>query len=98
LEQLQRCCLAPDVGWRAAELFSKLDGITGTTVFGDLYRAYVDTAQLPDIAEAYRQLGIRVEGGEIVLDDDAPQRDHRDAIMRASGLPPETSSASVLSH
>ena len=95
LDQLQRCCLAPDVGWRAVDLFSKLDTITGTSVFGELHGAYVDSEQLPDVGAAYRLLGIRLEAGKIALDDSAPQREDRDAIMGQSRFAPGKSSAKI---
>jgi len=86
LDALRQCCLSPEIGWRARDLFNKLDELTDTTVFAELYEQHVSTAQLPDVAEAYRLLGLRVTGdGDVVLIDDAPQRADRDAIMSGAG-------------
>jgi hypothetical protein len=84
LDQLQRCCLSPELGWRGRDLFVKLDELTGTTVFSELYEQHVGSEKFPDIAEAYRVLGLRVTTeGDVILLDDAPQRAARDAIMSA---------------
>jgi hypothetical protein len=86
LDALGQCCLSPETGWRARDLFRKLDELTGTTVFAELYEQHVSSAQLPDVGEAYRLLGLRVSGdGDVVLVDDAPQRADRDAIMSGAG-------------
>ena len=86
LDALSRCCLSPEAGWRARDLFGKLDELTGTSVFAELYEQHVSSAQLPDLGEAYRLLGLRVTAeGDVVLIDDAPQRADRDAIMSGAG-------------
>jgi hypothetical protein len=86
LDALRQCCLSPETGWRARDLFGKLDELTGTTVFAELYEQHVSSAQLPDIGTAFRLLGLRVtDEGDIVLVDDAPQRADRDAIMSGAG-------------
>ena len=83
LDALQRCCLSPDVGWSGRDVFRRLDEVTGTTVFAELYDEYVRSAALPDVAEADRLLGLQVTAdGKVVLLDEAPQRAARDAIMR----------------
>jgi hypothetical protein len=84
LEALQRCCLAGEEGWRAAGLLDRLDQLTGTTVFRELYDEYVSSRRFPDFATAYRKLGLRVAADEetIELLADAPQAADRDAIMR----------------
>jgi predicted metalloprotease with PDZ domain len=85
LEALQGCCLAGGEGWRGAGLLDKLDQLTGTTVFRELYDEYVSSRRFPDFADAYRQLGLRVAPDEetIELLADAPRVADRDAIMRA---------------
>jgi hypothetical protein len=83
LEALQRCCLAGEEGWRGAGLLDKLDQLTGTTVFRELYDEYVSSRRFPDIADAYQKLGLRVaaDGETVELLADAPQVADRDAIM-----------------
>jgi predicted metalloprotease with PDZ domain len=84
LEALQRCCLADEEGWRGAGLLGKLDQLTGTTVFRELYDAYVSSRRFPDFADAYQKLGLRVaaDGETVELLADAPRVADRDAIMR----------------
>jgi hypothetical protein len=87
LEQFQRCCLLAETGWRARALFRKLDELTATSVFSELYDQHVGSAQFPDVDEAYRLLGVQVSAsGEVVLLDEAPQREYRDAIMLGTGM------------
>jgi M61 glycyl aminopeptidase len=87
LEQFQRCCLLAESGWRARDVFGKLDELTATTVFSELYDQHVGSEQFPDVDQAYRLLGVEVSAsGEVVLRDDAPQREYRDAIMFKSAM------------
>ncbi len=68
LDQLQRCCLSPEVGWRGRDLFARLDELTGTTVFSELYEQHVGSEKFPDIAQAYSALGLRIgTGGDVIL-------------------------------
>ena len=85
LRQLRECCLSPEIGWQASDVFAKLDQLTGTTVLRELYDAYVGAEGFPDLADAYASLGLRVQadGETIELQDDAPERGVRDAIMAA---------------
>jgi len=86
LAELRACCLSPDVAWQARELFAKLDALTQTSVFSELYEAHVASTAFPPVAEAYRQLGLALdeEGETVRLLDAAPQIAFRDAIMRTS--------------
>jgi hypothetical protein len=85
LARLRACCLSPDAGWQARELFAKLDELTQTGVFGELYEAHVASAAFPPVADAYRLLGLELEeeGASIHMLDAAPEIAYRDAIMRA---------------
>jgi hypothetical protein len=85
LQRLHECCLSPEVGWQASEVFAKLDELTGTTVFRELYETHVGTEGFPDLTEVYGMLGLRVEAGseKIELEDDAPQARIREAITAA---------------
>jgi hypothetical protein len=84
LARLRECCLAPDAAWQARGLFDKLDELTGTTVFSELYEAHVKSTAFPRLAEAYRLLGLELdaEGESIRMVDAASQIAARDAIMR----------------
>ncbi len=85
LAQLRACCLSADAAWQARELFAKLDELTQTQVFAELYEAHVASTAFPPVADAYRLLGLAVEdeGQSIRMVDAAPQIAFRDAIMRS---------------
>jgi hypothetical protein len=91
LRQLHECCVSSETSWQAAEVFAKLDELTGTTVFRELYEASVGSEALPDLTEAYALLGLRVRANGAIVDledDDAAKVHLRDSIM---GVPPTTS-------
>ena len=83
LGALAGCCLDPGRSWSADELFTQLDRLTGRRIFRGLLEAHVDSAHFPDVAPTLDALGVRVEDGDVVLDDDAPLADIRRAIMTA---------------
>ena len=85
LYRLHECCLSPEVGWTARELFERLDLLTGTSVFAELYAESVASTRFPDLTECYAQLGLRpIAGGEEVELVEAPEHNaYRDAIMTA---------------
>jgi predicted metalloprotease with PDZ domain len=87
LRQLRECCVASETGWQAAEVFAKLDEVTGTTVFRELYETNVRAEAFPDLAEAYGLLGLQVQtNGETIelQDDDGAKVRLRDSIMGVS--------------
>jgi hypothetical protein len=82
LDELQRCCLSPDIGWHAADLMQRLDRLAGGSAFADLYEQQVKSDAFPDLSEVYRQFGLQVgDGGRLTFSESAPQRAQRDAIM-----------------
>jgi predicted metalloprotease with PDZ domain len=82
LDRLQRCCLTPANGWRAAELLQRMDELAGSTVFSELYAGEARAQDFPDLSEAYRRLGLELDqDGKLSLSADAPSAAHRDAIM-----------------
>jgi predicted metalloprotease with PDZ domain len=83
LARLRECCLSPETGWSAHELFTRLDQLTGTTVFAELHEQNVRSDRFPDLEECYRLLGLRAHAGgeEIELLEQAEQFELRDAIM-----------------
>jgi len=88
LDELQRCCLSTEVGWRARDLFDKLDALTGGTVFAQLYEQHVRSEAFPDVAGLMQRLGVAVDAlGQVALSDDAPERGFRDAIMATHAAP-----------
>jgi len=85
LYRLRECCLSPEIGWSARDLFARLDQLTGTTVFAELYDAHVRSSRFPLLDECYAALGLRVDadGETVELLDLAEEVAYRDAIMAA---------------
>ena len=83
LAALNECCSSPDRAWSARELLEQLDATTGTSVFADLYDQHVGSQAFPDLAPAYRALGLTTEGGSVGFSDGGRERELRDAIMDA---------------
>ena len=84
LRQLHECCVSSETGWQAAEVFAKLDELTGTTVFRELYEANVGSEAFPDLTETYALLGLRVRANAAMIDldeGDATKVQLRDSIM-----------------
>lgn len=57
------------------------DGATGTTVLQDLYRVMKDEPVSVDLDALWRELGVRVERGEIRYADGAPLAELREAFV-----------------
>ena len=85
LSRLRECCLSPEVAWNARDLFARLDELTATSVFSELYEEHVRSNRFPDLSECYRVLGLGMDatGETIEMLDGAEQVAYRDAIMRA---------------
>ena len=82
LAALQECCFDSKRSWRAQELFSELDRLTGTSVFTDLYREHVMDDEFPDTDYTFEQLGLVLHSDSIQLAPDAPWGRIRFYIMR----------------
>jgi len=82
LAVLNACCFKSPHEWNAAELFGRLDQLTGTTVFTSLMNEYVDSVRFPDLSVTYRELGLMPDDGGVRLVSDAPYANLRDAIMK----------------
>ena len=86
LGALNECCNSPERSWSARELMAKLDEITGTQVFRELYDMHVASKEFPELAATYRALGILSGVGGIELSGDERDRRLRDAIMETGVL------------
>ena len=72
LAQLSYCCLTTSSEWTASETFSRLDKITNTDVFSNLYEQVVKKSSYPNYQELLKDLGIiQKYDGQIILDDAA---------------------------
>jgi hypothetical protein len=67
-------------------LFDRLDEITGTTVFRELYDQHVASKDFPDLTQAYQSLGITARGASIELAPEGGEKQLRDAIMETGVL------------
>ncbi|HKQ23138.1 MAG TPA: hypothetical protein VJT81_01690 [Burkholderiales bacterium] len=81
LAALNECCSSEERAWSGRELFDKLDEITGTSVFRELYDQHVGSKNFPDLTQAYRSLGITDKGASIELTPEGREKQLRDAIM-----------------
>lgn len=86
LAALHDCCLQTDKLWSARALLDKLDELTGTRVFSELYATHVGSREFPDLSATYRALGLGAGADGIVLTADAPQAALRDGIMRGDAI------------
>lgn len=85
LYRLHACCLNGAQVWQANALFDKLDELSATTVFSELYAQHVTAARFPDLTETYDELGLdlNASGETVSLLPNATHSADRDAIMRA---------------
>jgi hypothetical protein len=78
------CCLPADRSWNARELMRKLDQLTDTTVFMELYKKHVDSDDFPDLDALYGELGLQsMSATRLRLDPTAPGAAICEAIMTA---------------
>lgn len=84
LGALNECCGSTERSWSARELLARLDEITGTGVFGELYDQHVGARDFPDLGPAYHALGLLPEAGGIAFSGQARERELRHAIMAES--------------
>jgi hypothetical protein len=86
LAALNDCCAATDRAWSARELFDKLDEMTGSGVFREIYDRHVASRNFPDLSQTYRALGVRIGARGIELSTEDGERRLRDAIMETGAL------------
>jgi hypothetical protein len=86
LAALNDCCETTDRAWSAREIFDKLDEVTGTRIFGEIYDQHVASRNFPDLSQTYRALGITMGAGGIELSTRVRENRLRDAIMGSGVL------------
>jgi hypothetical protein len=74
--------------WPIGRVVETGDKATGTRVLADLYAQMKATAVPTDLAELWRQLGVRVTRSGVTFDDRAPLAEIRKAITAPSGAGP----------
>ena len=82
LQSLLACCMRNGKTWRAQDLFSQLDTLTGTGVFTALYDEYVHKEGFPDMQPTWEKLGIKTSNEQVKLSKKAPLAGVRKAIMK----------------
>jgi hypothetical protein len=89
LAALRECCLPASAMWTGPQLLERLDALGDTRLFTSLARQYLAAREFPDMSPIYDDLGVRVRGDHVSLDDDAAGAGWRRGIMgrRHSGPP-----------
>ncbi len=82
LASLQSCCLDINKRWRASELFKRLDDLTGTRIFSDLYEEHVNSRNFPDLSGIWHSLGVVNRSKGAGLSDEASLVSVRQSIMQ----------------
>ena len=70
--------------WTAREVFSKLDEVTGTGIFGELYDRHVASKDFPDLAQTWRALGMTTAADGAGTTETGREAKLRNAIMGGS--------------
>ena len=78
LGQFADCCLPASRTWRPVRFMQKLDEISDTKMFTDIYREYSSGTDFPDYNNLLRSLNIDYSAGSLSFDASAL----RDSIMR----------------
>ena len=82
LRGFERCCLPSRHIWSAREVMNKLDEISGTSVFSEMYDTHVLSDRFPDTRVAFNALGLNPVGrNELQLSRDREETALRRAIM-----------------
>ena len=82
LRSISYCCLENGRTWRAKEMFAKLDALTNTKIFSDLYDKHVNAESFPDMRSTWEHLGVNTRHDRVSLTADAPLADVRTSIMK----------------
>ena len=69
-----------DKDWPVSRIFRIGDEATGTSVLKDLYARWSESAVMVDLADLWKQLGIKLKDGDVVFDESAPLADLRFGI------------------
>ncbi|MFT7559166.1 MAG: hypothetical protein ACI93R_001071 [Flavobacteriales bacterium] len=69
LAELRRCCVNHSLS--AQQLSNRLDALTQTTIFSDLFKKYARSHAIPDYQALLKSLGISQRFGNVRLNNDA---------------------------
>ena len=89
LSQLARCCLPSQQTWRSTELMERLDQLSQTQVFSQLYQRVAYGNGMPDLGPLLRDLGVvEVDTDAVEMRDDAPLAEIRRRLTGAAAAAP----------
>ena len=80
LQKIQQCCLGEMVRWDAEDFVARLDEVTGTLVFSQLFVEQIKSRPFPEYDKLYERLGIRILGGHPIFGDGVSAQ-YRNQIM-----------------
>ena len=80
LQKIQQCCLGEMVRWDAEDFVARLDDVTGTVVFSQLFEEQIKSRPFPEYDKLYERLGIRILGGHPIFGDGVSAQ-YRNTIM-----------------
>ncbi len=81
LEKFQGCCLSPNRTWSPSEYISKLDELSNSKVFSELYEEYAYSDKFPELNELYELLGLVANKNKVSLSTNTDAKNLRQAIM-----------------
>ncbi len=81
LAKLYDCCMQNTRTWRASTLLQKLDELTGTRVFSEVYRNEATSPEFPDIFAFYDELGLQTRRNRVAVVERTPWGRIRTNIM-----------------
>lgn len=81
LLKLNRCCISNSVEWSGLELATKLDELSSTSIFSDLYLQTAESKEFPDYKSVFDSIGVNIISGQVSLSK-AVDSAYRSAIMQ----------------
>lgn len=78
---LQQCCARDARAWTVRDMIARMDQLSGQDVVQRVSAQHLDRAEFSDLAAAFAALGVVIHDGDVTLDDAAPLKQLRDAIM-----------------
>ncbi len=81
MKELRRCCGDADHTWAARDLLETLDAWYGRPLFTETADVVLAQEGFPDVKAALDQLGVRMEGDTVRVDEDSERASIRRAIM-----------------
>ena len=76
LRKLNLCCIKGPKIWRGENLVKKLDHLSSSNIFSDLYREFANSSVFPSYDKTFKQMGI------ILPTDNKPLVIKHDSIAR----------------